>query len=157
MSTPTYTLLSQITLAANTSAVTFSSLPQNYKDLVLIADCNTGANVDALLFYNLDTTQSNYHFVFQAGNGSSASTSHFNGANWSFVGTSRGAFITHIVDYSAIDKHKISLTRTSVPTNTVRSYAHRWANTAAITSVRLDGSGQSFQTGSTFSLYGIVG
>jgi len=38
----------------------------------------------------------------------------------------------------------------------VGAVAARWANTSAITSITLDGSTGSWDTGSTFNLYGVA-
>jgi hypothetical protein len=144
-----------VTLGTNAATVTFSSIPATYRDLVVVAHCNTGTNVDAFLYFNGDTA-ANYSFVSMAGDGSSATSVASSLANWGFIGTTRGNLISHIMDYSATDKHKTTLTRNNFSANTVRAFARRWANTAAITSVQLNANTQSWQTGSTFALYGIA-
>jgi hypothetical protein len=156
MPTPTYTPLATVTLGTNAATVTFSSIPVTYRDLVVVAHCNTGTNVDAFLYFNSDTTEANYRFVSMQGDGSSAASVASNLPNWGFIGTTRGVLISHIMDYSATDKHKTTLTRNNFSANTVRAFARRWANTAAITTVQLNANAQSWQTGSTFALYGIA-
>jgi hypothetical protein len=73
-----------------------------------------------------------------------------------FSGDPQTAFsILQIMDYSATDKHKSALTRTThTSQSVVEALASRWANTAAITSLAV--SGGTFNVGSTFALYGIV-
>jgi hypothetical protein len=63
---------------------------------------------------------------------------------------------TQIMDYSATDKHKTTLSRGSGAGINAIAFAGRWANTAAVTTVSVvyPGGGQ-FTVGSTFSLYGI--
>jgi hypothetical protein len=163
MPTPTYTPLANITLGSLASSVTFSSINQSYKDLILVTDATiTQANsTDAFgLRFNGDAG-SNYTWVRMVGasstpsSGTGTSTYAFNGV----IGdANRRPSIFQIMDYSATDKHKTTLSRSSGSFgNWTMAAVTRWANTAAITSVllRSDG-GYNFAVGSTFALYGIV-
>jgi hypothetical protein len=71
----------------------------------------------------------------------------------------RSAGVTTIMDYSATDKHKTSLSRGNAlgqANVSVIAYASRWANTNAITSLTVLLESGSFLTGSTLSLYGVI-
>jgi hypothetical protein len=168
--TPTYVLLNQITLAATSSSVTFSNIPQGYGDLVLIVNGRGDYSVNAFesLQCRLNSDSgSNYSYVimsYQAGSSySTAGTAtslwfgrlpNANGGNTNF-----GTNVVNIMDYSATDKHKTSISRSSnVQENLAPSAdASRWANTAAVTSLTLTtGQSANFVVDSTFSLYGIV-
>ena len=158
MPTPTYTPLATVTLGGTASSVTFSSIPATYRDLILVISGTTSSDSSFFLQYNADTG-SNYSQVLMSGNGSTAS---------SFSGTSTGAevgvvygtlgnTITQIIDYSATDKHKTALSRSNTAANIVFASATRWANTAAITSVRAYyQTAATWQTGTTFNLFGIA-
>ena len=155
-STPTYTLINQITLGASASTITFSSIPQNYRDLVLVV--NGSVAVQYRLNPNGDS--GNASLVYMDGYGSS--TAAGTDSKISLWFNSSGGPVTsinQIIDYSAIDKHKMVLTRGSASGTAVSAYASRWASTAAIT--RLDivnaASPGDLPSGSTISLYGIVG
>ena len=162
MPTPTYTPLANITLGSAASSVTFSSINQGYRDLILVCSgtsSNTGINSIQLRF-NADAG-SNYSIVNingtagGAGVGVSTGTGALGGLT---ISSSVNANITQIMDYSATDKHKTTLSReNSLGESYVRAASTRWANTAAITSIlcRVD-TGANFNSGSTFSLYGIV-
>ena len=155
MPTPTYTPLATVTLAGTASSVTFSSIPATYRDLILVTNATAGNN--AFIRYNGDSG-ANYTGVRIYGSGSSAAsdTSDVNTINTGDLINNQVA-IVQIMDYSATDKHKTSLTRITNPTAFVGANAFRWANTAAITSVGLHPAGvNTFAIGSTFNLYGVI-
>jgi len=64
------------------------------------------------------------------------------------------------MDYSATDKHKTVLVKRGVSDATgysVGMEAGRWASTSAITSINIfDQSGDTFDAGSSFALYGVA-
>lgn len=159
MGTPTYIPLANITLTGTDTEIVFGSIPSIFRDLVIVADATSDSNSGLYLRFNGDTG-SNYYTVGAYGNGSSAisfsQTLSFTNAN--FISSGRGVNTVQIMDYSATDKQKTMLGRASYAGNQAQMAAARWASTSAITSVSLfmDG-GRTFQTGSTFSLYGIAG
>lgn len=124
--------------------------------------CTTGvvARTGSVINFNSDTTAANYSGVWMLGNGTSATSST---STTSFLDvvenstTNLTTSILQIMDYSATDKHKTVLVRNDNATpNGVEAYAIRWANTAAITKIDLNYSGE-WASGSTFILYGIAG
>lgn len=160
MPTPTYTPLANITLASSAASVTFSSISQAYSDLVLVV-----SPIDAAGFSNVRVqvngdTGSNYYWVRMLGDGSAAASSSgttgggAGGAAYVVSSTERMSSITQIMDYSATDKHKTILTREDSPAYNTVALATRWANTAAITSLKVLGG--TYAAGSTFALYGIA-
>jgi len=155
--TPTYDLIATTTLASSTSTVTFSSLPSTYRDLILIVEGFGSGGDSALLTLNGDTTNSNYSWtrIFGTGSGSPVSDT---GTNREILNqyTSRGTQILQIIDYSATNKHKTTLSRSSTGSTIVMSHASRWANTAAVTSVALSLGGSTFSASTTFSIYGVI-
>ena len=157
MPTPTYTPLANITLGSTAASVTFSSISQAYRDLVLVYSGTTSAVAGVIARANGDSGN-NYPLVRMIGNSSgtfssATTTSYF---PMVFSGDPQTAFcVLQIMDYSATDKHKSALTRTThTSQSVVEALASRWANTAAITSLAV--SGGTFNVGSTFALYGIV-
>lgn len=163
--TPTYVLLNQITLATATSSVTFSSIPQTFSDLVIVCNwANSGTGSATRIQINGDTG-SNYNGVWMTGAGSSAASSSETsqtssraaGANVGPANTFSNAMTIQFLDYSAIDKQKAYLVRYGAAGTEAQATASRWANTNAITSVRIfDILGQNFQSGATFYMYGVV-
>ena len=152
--TPTYVLLNQITLAAASSSVTFSNIPQNYGDLVLVSDFS-GSDIDTRIVINNDNTAANYPSVVMRGLGSGSGQSFTSSQGIGYVGSgARGYIQSQIMDYSATDKHKTILNRDSDSSLQVVARAIRWANTSAVNTVAVAGD-SAFAIGSTFSLYGV--
>ena len=151
MATETYIPLATTTLASSASSVTFSSIDQSYGDLILIVVPSNA--MQGYLRFNADSG-SNYSFVYMRGTGSSAQSSAGSGS-FELIDTGANELgKVEIMDYSATDKHKSTLNRSS--RDRVVAKAGRWANTSAITSISVTGATGDFSAGSTFSLYGIA-
>ena len=161
MPTPTYTPLATITLGSSASSVSFSSIPATYRDLILIIDGTTTSGGDGGQIYGRfnGDTGSNYNFVELQGGSSPAS---FSGTGTFFIAgfllnSSRGNIILQFMDYSATYKQKTSLVKANASGFGPQAFAHRWANTAAITSVSFTHqTGASFSSGTTFNLFGVI-
>lgn len=155
--TPTYVLLNQITLAAASSSVTFSNIPQNYGDLVLVVDGTANSLRSLLLNFNSDSSSS-YSYVLAYGNGST--TLSLNGTAGSItqgaLDTSQTNNIYQIMDYSATDKHKTVLIRYNSGATSLQMSAERWAKTEGIHTILCTISNGVANIGTTFSLYGLV-
>jgi hypothetical protein len=157
MPTATYTALANVTLGSSASSVTFSSIPATYRDLILITNVQASANTYCRIFLNGDEVSSSYlrqTFYFEGSLGAVTATGTDTGA------TSTSSFVSNnyqIIDYSATDKHKMILGRQgSAQRDVVYFDGIRWANTAAVTSVKFAIATGTFSTGSTFALYGIA-
>jgi hypothetical protein len=153
----TYTQINSVTLASASSSVTFSSIPQNFRDLILVLDGTPTANSIVNFRYNGDSG-ANYNRVGMEGDGTTPSSYFGTGATSLRViawRTGRSNAIHQIMDYSATDKHKTSISRGNPTDVAVQAAAGRWANTSAITSIAVTLDANQFATGSTFTLYGI--
>ena len=165
MATPTYTAIASITLGSSASSVTFSSIPQDYRDLVLVVDgLIAGAAYNPYIQINGDGG-SNYNWVLLGGDGSSFSSGSSSSTNTMLIGassnTGRGNILINFLDYSATDKHKPVLTRNadalSPSGQAISAWAGRWANTNAITSFSIVvAGGRLWNATTTFSLWGIA-
>jgi len=157
--TAKYEHIATITLDSSASSVTFSSIPQGYRDLELIINgiYSAGAAPGSINAYFNNDTGSNYPQVYMLGTGSSASSgSNTNTqADLGFSGNETMQVIAQIQDYSATDKHKTVLSRSDG--SRVEARATRWANTSAINEIDVFTTSADFQAGHTFDLYGIVG
>jgi hypothetical protein len=157
--TPTYTPLATVTLSTAAASVSFSSIPATYRDLILVSQGTVATASNISLRFNGDTG-SNYSYVYMFGSGTSTASAA--GTDSAILG---GGFnssvisqaIFQVMDYSATDKHKTTLNRTDEPNGAAYAWAGRWANTAAITTllVRMTNGG-NFNSGTTFSLYGVI-
>ena len=154
MATPTYTLLDSVTLVSSASSVTFSSISQDYGDLILVSNHATTGGADIRFRVNGDTG-SNYSWVQMYGTGSSAASNSTTSDHFFDYGTptSLGATIAvQFMDYSATDKHKSVLARRDWSAALALAAAGRWANTSAITTILAYAAAGSFIAGSTLVL-----
>lgn len=162
MPTNTYVPLATITLPGSATLVTFGSIPNSYRDLILTYRwTGTAAGDYIYVNFNNDTNTANYSRVQGA---------EFNGAVSNFGGTGQagvylnalpgsggGMGVLQIQDYSSTDRDKTTLGRHQVSNGTVM-IASRWDSTAAVYEIDLVVSGGgSISAGSIFSLYGIEG
>ncbi len=159
MPTNTYTPLANVTLGGSDASITFSSIPATYRDLILVINATANSNVATIgLRFNADSGN-NYTYVSMAGSGSSASSST-NTQSVALIGytnsTSPWVNKAQIMDYSATDKHKTVLSRDDNAAANVGAVANRWANTAAITSIEVNAAVNSFASGTTIALYGVI-
>ena len=161
MATPTYTPIASITLGSNASSVTFSSIPQDYRDLVLVCNFEKTAGSSTDNFVEFNGAASGYNRVSAYVDGSGAFSNSLSNSNLSFYANGDDVTIVQIMDYSATDKHKTFLARYNTPNSTgsfntfLAMVAGRYASTAAVTSVKFDVGSATISTGSTFALYGI--
>jgi len=159
----TYTPIATTTLGSSASSVTFSSIPQTYTDLVLITEGIglTSGNYDADLNVQLNSdTGSNYSFTYIIGDGSSAFSNRGSNTSNGIVGgvnnQGRSMGICNFNNYSNTTTYKTFIARINRPTLTA-SFVNLWRSTSAISTIYLyPNGGKSFDTGFTFTLYGIA-
>ena len=167
-----YVPLATKTLTATQTSVTFSSISQAYRDLVLVIQAGQSTNnvvtnlsVNSDLAVNASTINMLGTGVApRSGTTSVATTMNISGnasdAIW--ADTALGWLATvNIMDYSATDKHKSVLVRNGQTGTAGVGYgtsaiAGRFATTAAIVSMKIAPASGNFIVGSTFTLYGIA-
>jgi hypothetical protein len=156
----TYVALQTTTVGTATNTVTFSSIPQGYTDLVVVVDA-TSAGDNVLARINGDTG-SNYSFTRLSGNGSSATSArasnqsylNFDGA--AYLTTGRSTWVIQFMNYSNTTTFKTILSRGSNAATGTDANVNLWRSTSAITSIAFIATSNTYQTGSTFTLYGIA-
>ena len=148
---PTYVALGTVTLTGSDAEIEFASIPQTYRDLVLIGN-SVGASNGENLTPKINGSSSDFTWVqMTSGLVSNTGTNNSIGS----MGTGNTFIRLDLFDYSATDKHKTFITQTRT-TADLRVLAARWAQTTAITSVSVSiRLGYTFSSGGTFSLYGI--
>lgn len=156
-----YTPIASQTLSSAAATVTFSSIPQNYTDLVLVSENkNTANNFDEVgIQFNGDTS-SNYSRTRFFGDGSSPSSGGSNNTNKGAIQinstTEFGPVIANIQNYSNSTTYKTVLSRGNA-VGYVSIYVSTWRNTNAITEITLlPDTGVNFSSGTIFTLYGIT-
>lgn len=151
-----YVALGNITISSAISAVSFSSIPNAYNDLLIVINAfGTGdARIDLEL--NDDTTRSNYYRIMIRGDGSTAGSGSYNENALMGINSSRPTHTTiSLMDYSSAARHKGILYRVSDAGSETVAGAMRWPNTSAVNKVNLQAISSSFAAGSTISLYGV--
>lgn len=145
------TALATITLQAATSEVTFSGIPNIYRDLVLTISGTASGDHSFAVYFNGDSTSGNYSFI-NAGDFGSYSGSGSEGGEF---GSSQSINVIEIFDYSQTNKHKTFFYRRN---NTARvgMGSTRWANTNAINSVKIQIGTGTISAGTNISLYGRI-
>jgi hypothetical protein len=163
MPTPTYTPLATVTLGSAAASVTFSSIPATYRDLIIVTDTlNSSGSENMKIRFNSDTG-SNYSSLRVTTDGLGAYSGSINNTTVAYAdhsaygdASNRHNHIIQFLDYSATDKQKTFLSRATNASRGVDAVAARWANTSAITTIRLFYEVGNITTGSRFDLYGIV-
>jgi hypothetical protein len=163
----TYTPIATTTLGSSQTTVTFSSISSSYTDIVIVASIKTAVPAyQPILRFNSDSG-SNYSATAVAGNGSSATSGRHTNQNGIYVNPGAGTggtvgnfmpWIISVQNYSNTTTYKTAIARFNNPDGIVNALVGMWRNTAAINTISLtaeSGSGD-FQTGSTFTLYGIA-
>ncbi|MES2677568.1 MAG: prepilin-type N-terminal cleavage/methylation domain-containing protein [Pseudomonadota bacterium] len=165
----TLELISTQTLVANSTTVTFSSIPNTFTHLRIIGYGRMSSGGTAALRLNGDATAANYISQFiRAFNTSAAAGYSAAGtytsipiSDWTNVASYASMFEVVIPLYNGTSLYK-AITSVSGSSNSTgagsitETWSGTWKNTAAITSVTLvELSGGSFATGSVFSLYGM--
>lgn len=154
-----WTPLANITLGSAQTTVTFSSISQAYRDLVVVVSPIAATTGNAGRFRFNSDSGSNYSWVLMYGDGSSAASNN-SASTTEFIGllseTTVSNTIIHVMDYSTTNKHKTVMTRTSGTANYTGATAQKWASTSAVTSISLYMTGgTNYAAGSTFALYGV--
>ena len=159
METTTYIALQNITLTGSASSVTFSNIPNTYRDLIIAANIDNSVNTELFIRFNNDTG-TNYTSVRMQGSGVAAGANTHLGPAMRLVGNGdimtdfSHVAIVQLFDYSVANKHKAVLSRTN-SSNGMDACAGRWTVSDPISVVTLIPNSGSFQVGSTFSMYGI--
>lgn len=162
MATNTYVALQTQTLASAASSVTFSSIPQGYTDLIIVAAGLGSGNTGVGMQFNGDTT-STYSATFLEGNGSSASSERQSNTNYIRVAwnalwdaSTQSNLEIAVQNYSNTTTYKTSINRANNSGRVTGATVGLWRSTAAITSIKLETVSANFAAGSTFTIYGIA-
>jgi len=157
------TAIATSTVSSNITSVTFSSIPGTYDDLRLVAywKVNTGGGTLGVQFNSVTTTS--YYFQIISGNGSTAAA-NAGEANALYVDSLNGAgtqpmiYTLDVIQYANTSNHKSVIMKMASDANGsgLSNFAcGTWANSNAITSIKLNLSDYNITSGSVFALYGI--
>ena len=160
----TYTPIATHTLSSSAMEYTFSSIPQTYTDLVIVANIPGTTNTGAGLMVRFNgNTGTNYSAIYLYGNGSSAATHNATNDNRMLVGVPQGnqtvpiTNIVNIMNYYNTTTFKSVVSRGNQVGSTVDANVGMWRSTAAITSITYGFYGTiTMNSGTTLTLYGIT-
>ena len=155
----TYDKIATTTLGSAAADVTFSSF-SGYTDLVLVINgkmTSTGNSI--YLRFNNDTTSS-YHTQALGNNSRVRSDNSFGcglGGYISGYTANQFAIEAHILDYANTTKYKPVISRYGQANDQVETIVNGYGSATAITTMKiLINAADTFQAGSTFTLYGIL-
>jgi hypothetical protein len=155
----TYEPIATTTISGtSTNSYTFSSIPSTYTDLVLVVSGSTVSTNGVLSQVNGDTG-TNYSATFLYGDGSSAASirnSNEVSLSTGYFDTSNSNMIIHYMNYKNTTTYKTVLSRSNASGSFLGARASLWRNTAAITSIKIFGSGTNLGDATTLTLYGIA-
>ena len=168
----TYTLISSNVLGSSAASVTFSSIPSTYTDLVLrISSRQATANTtdEMVIKYNgIATTtyssttlngQGSTTYLFRASNGTYFGDLGVSQGN-STTASTFGSIEIYIPNYTVAANIQSSgmsaIENNSATANWVGTTAGLWRNNGPVSSISMTaGSSSTFNSGSSFYLYGI--
>jgi hypothetical protein len=165
----TYEKIDTTTLSSSQANVTFSSIPQTYTDLILIASAksSTASATDSFGIAVNGVGSSVYSRTYLEGSGSSATTGRqtlsiriVSDYMMGTAGADLGVYTWNFMNYSNTTTYKTTLYRASNASNTggfnAQATVYLYPFTSAITSLVIAPmSGANLAAGSTFTLYGI--
>ena len=163
----TYEKIATNTLGSDTANVTFSSISGSYTDLVLtVAKLTSTTSSPYLCFQFNSDTGTNYSATILEGNGTTASSNRWSSEPQIYTGynvasgtSSDGMVITNFQNYSNSTTYKTTLTRTAILGSSfpgTGAVVGLWRSTSAITSIKIFQNAGNLNSGSTFTLYGIL-
>jgi hypothetical protein len=158
-----YESIATVTVGAgNTQAtLSFTSIPSTYKHLQIRLISILSANDSPQIFFNNDTTSTNYNNHILRGNGSSAAANYYNASYIYELNNSISAGIFDILDYTDTNKYTTVRGLAGFDNNgsgSIYLQSNLWRNTNAITQIDLTCSGGKTWNGYTqAALYGIKG
>jgi hypothetical protein len=153
-----YHALANITVGQPSATITFDSIPAEYRDLRVVANVigvNAALDSDYVKF---NGSTADFTTVQLYGNGSSASSNTGTSGRVSNYENTVGRpyiWTLDIIDYSQTSKHKTYLSRYNSDDAGLGSFAGRWAQLAAVTTVQIYPGSGAYAAGSTFTLYGV--
>ena len=163
----TYEPIATTTLASTSASVlVMNSIPSTYTDLILVMTGGTTAGSNALYMrFNNDST-SIYSTTYMYGDGSSAVSGRLTGRDAVAIGyyvepgtSLEFNSIAQIQNYSNATTYKTVLDRANLAgTGTypgTEASVSLWRSTSAISRIDVLVSSNTFNVGSTFTLYGI--
>jgi hypothetical protein len=172
MATNTYVALDTKTISSASTSVEFTSVPQGYTDLILVANISTVSDGEGISFQvgngTIDTNTNYSRTVISGANDTNvASFRQSNQSNVSMqyaigVGSNQpSTYQIHFMNYSNTANYKTFLVNASTSRGTstgkkeIMKEIALWRSTSAINTIKLTTT-VNMNVGSTFALYGVA-
>lgn len=163
----TYTPIESKVLSSTSTGITFTSISSAYTDLVLVCDMQMNgaqANVFVQMGNGSIDTGANYSYTILSGNGSTASSGRGSSDNRGIFftnnsypqTTNRNITIMNFQSYANTSTYKTVLIRSNNAALGLDANVGLWRSTSAINQIKVYPTNNSFEVGSTFTLYGIL-
>jgi len=154
----TYSTIATTTFGSAASSYTFSSIPQTYTDIVLVANLLPASS--ARVRFRVDgDSGSNYSYTVLTGNGTTATSGRYSSTEidlfWANLPSGWSNYICNFQNYSNTTTFKTILSRGNSTAIETLANVGLWRSTSAIDSIEIFSSAGNFASGSTFTLYGI--
>jgi hypothetical protein len=156
-----YVALANITLSGAATTVTFSSISQSYRDLILVIRTQSGNASSHQPGLRTNNITNSYSYQGIYGNGSSAAAASGTGQGQMNLTGNQSALradgplniIAQLNDYSATNKFKTCISRADGVTSSSLLTVSSNENTGAVSTLTVMNA--TFASGSTFALYGV--
>ena len=158
----TYTPIATTTLSSAAASYTFTSIPSTYTDIVMVCShSNSSASGVRVQVGNGSVdTGSNYSITYLLGDASSATSGRAsNDGSFDFAyvaANSQSTLIVNAMNYANTTTYKSFVTRNGDAAQGLTARAGLWRSTSAINQIKLAPSTGNFNSGTTFTLYGIA-
>ena len=162
----TYEPIASTTLGSTAATVTLSGIPTTYTDVILVCsfEFDTAAQFRIRVGNGSVDTGTNYSFTGLVGNGTTASSfrrssqAQFYAYNGNGItANTRTIVVANFMSYANTNVYKTALLVEASPSDEgVAREVMLWRSTSAINVIEIySASGELFEAGSTFSLFGI--
>lgn len=152
----TYDSIASTTLSSPSSSVTLSSIPSTFTDLVLIINAKSSSG-DFYPRMTLGSASLSRQYLIANAIGTAGANlsqdDYIVGENLVYASGFLATFVMHFMDYSNTTTFKPIIVRSNNPSRGTELLLCGCLSTSAINSIVIYGG--SFDTGTTFSLYGI--
>jgi len=147
--------------SAGSATISFTSIPSTYTHLQIRLSAILSANDSPQIFFNNDTTSTNYNNHILQGNGSSANVNYYNASYIYSLNNSISAGVFDVLDYTSTTKNKVVRGLAGYDNNGsgyIYLQSNLWRNTNAINRIDLTcSSGKTWNQYTQAALYGIKG
>jgi hypothetical protein len=156
--------IADITVSSPVTTVEFTSIPQGYTDLIIrmSARSNASGTINGKLTFNNTTTGYSERLLY----GISAASASTTSIQWATVVNANNSVANvfsssniYIANYAGSTNKTVateSVEEDNAGTANTWMDAGLWSNSAAITSIQIPTSSNSYVANSTFTLYGVL-